>query len=174
MKPITLVIALFMTITSTAISRAQSSKDISLNQGVLLTALTSEYIMTGEIKVTNVNIKAVRDFTRLYRNITDAKWFTTDKGYSVSFYSNGKNTKVEYHSKGWRLYSIISYTEKDLDFSIRDLVKRNYYDSNIIGIQQFEFANNKTLYIIKMMDMQSKVATLKVSEGQIEDITDRR
>jgi hypothetical protein len=69
-----------------------------------------------------------------------------------------------------RQYSIISYTEKYLAFEIRDLVKRNFYDHNIIGVHQFEFENDKTVYVIKMTDAQSIAMTLKVYDGQVEVI----
>ena len=170
MKQISLAIALFMLIASSGNSNAQSKNYVTLNYTALVSGTMNKNIL-AEIKVTKANIKAVRDFTRLYKNVSDAKWYTSEKGYSATFDINGKNIKVEYDLAGWRLYSMISYTEKDLDLNIRDLVRRNYYDSNIIGVHQFEFANNKTLYVIKMLDTKSKATTLTVSDGQISDIT---
>ena len=88
----------------------------------------------------------------------------------ASFASNGTHTKVVYDIKGHGKYAIISYTEAKLDRNIRTLVKSTYFDANIIGVHQFEFGN-KTVYAIKMQDQQSNFLTLKVSDGQIEDIT---
>ena len=156
MKPVVSAIALLMFLATSQMSSAKSNIFPSGLPGV-----------PGEITVTNVNIKAVRDFARLYRNINNAKWYTTGKGYSASFDMDGKNIKVVYDINGMRQYTIISYTEKYLDFGIRDLVKRNFYDHNIIGVHQFEFENNKTVYVIKMIDAQSNAMTVKVYDGQI-------
>lgn len=124
-----------------------------------------------ETKVTGINFKALRDFSRSYRNVNDAKWFITKNGYTASFDSKGINTQVIYDSRGWQLYSMLSYPENKLSPKIRHLVKSSYYDADIIGIHQFEFNNNKTVYVIKMLDKQSQPMTLKVYNGQIEDIT---
>ena len=156
MKPVVSAIALLMFLATSQMSSAKSNIFPAGLPGV-----------PGEITVTNVNIKAVRDFARLYRNINNAKWYTTGKGYSASFDMDGKNIKVVYDINGMRQYTIISYTEKYLDFGIRDLVKRNFYDHNIIGVHQFEFENNKTVYVIKMIDAQANAMTLKVYDGQI-------
>src|SRR5688572_4548376 len=40
----------------------------------------------SETRVTNVNIKAVRHFMRSYKNILDAKWYTTESGFTAIFF----------------------------------------------------------------------------------------
>ena len=160
MKPAISAIAFIMFMATSQVITANNS---------LHTTPGLEHV-TGEISGTNVNIKAVRDFSRLYKNINYAKWYTTGQGYSASFDLDGKNIKVVYDVNGIRLYSIISYTEQKLDLNIRDLVKCKYYDHTIIGVHQFEFENNKTVYVIKMFGTHSNAMTIKVCDGQIEQI----
>jgi len=168
MKQIILSIAIFLMIASSKNSSAQSNNDVALN----LTSLISSTLKgtAVEAKVTSVNVHAMRDFNRAYKNISDAKWYTTEKGYFVSFDADGKNTKIVYDSRGQRSYAIISYTEAQLDRNVRTQVKSVYFDAAIIGVHQFEF-DNATVYVIKMLDQHSKPLTLKVTDVQIEDIT---
>ena len=91
----------------------------------------------------NVNIKAVRDFFRSYKNIGNAKWFKTESGYVAHFLSKGIDTKVAYDVKGRWLYNLLEYTEGNLAFEIRHLVKSKYYDDDILIVHQYEFDNTK-------------------------------
>lgn len=169
MKQFFLSIAVLVLSLSTKNSPAQSANDIALNYSSALSALADNN--SAAIAVTRVHIKAVRDFNRSHKNSPDAKWFRTDKGFSASFSSDGKNTKAVYDAKGNRQYEIISYIEQHLDAGIRKLVKSTYYDNTIIGVHQFEFENNKTVYVIKMLDQKSAPVTLTVCDGQVNDIT---
>ena len=166
-----LTLVILMMIASSQESYAQSSNDIALNIPALLAAIPSESAKSErEVRETEVNVRAMRNFTRSYKNIPGVKWFTSQSGHFASFVSNGTHTKVVYDIKGNRAYAITSYTEAKLDRNVRTLVKSTYFDSNIIGVHEFEF-DNKTIYVIKLQDSRSNFATLKVSEGQIEDIT---
>jgi hypothetical protein len=155
MKPITTAIAFIMCMATSQMTTAAGNNPPAT---------------TGEIAATSVHIRAARDFARLHKNIRNVKWYATAKGYAASFDLDGKNIKVVYDNNGMRQYSIISYTEKYLDYIIRDLVKRKYYDHTIIGVHRFEFENGKTVYVIKMTDEDANAMTLQVYDGQIEVI----
>ena len=169
MKQVLLSTAIFLMTTSTNYSSAQNSNAASLNLNTLISATLEK---ASEVKVTRVNFRAMRDFSRSFKNAPDAKWFKTDKGYFASFSEKGVNTKVIYDSRGQRSYSIISYPESKLNRQVRSRVKSVYFDATIIGVHQFEF-DNKTIHVIKMLDQNSKPMTLAVSDEQIEDITTR-
>ena len=168
MKQIILSTAIFlMTVSSNNLS-AQSSNDVALNLKSLISGDVIE--KSAEAKATEVNVRAMRDFKRSYKNTPEVKWFKSDKGYFASFSADGANTKIVYDSKGNRVYAIISYPEAKLDRQVRTQVKRIYFDATIIGVHQFEF-DDKTVHVIKMLDNHSTPMTLKVCDGQIEDIT---
>ena len=168
MKNIILSIAI-VAITTAASTRsiAQSNRDVAINYR-LSSALTGNESAT-ETKVSGVHTKALRNFARTHKN-QDANWFKTDKGFTATYLSEGKNAKSVYDTKGIWQYDIISYTEAYMDAGIRDLVKSRYYDYAIIGVHEFIF-DGKTVYAVKMVDQRSNFLTLKVSDGQIEDIT---
>ena len=170
MKQIILSAAIFLMTTSTNHSSAQNNNNVVLNLKSLISAALIE--KASEAKVTEVNARAMRDFSRAFKNAPETKWFKTDKGYFASFSENGKNTKVVYDSRGQRNYSIISYPESKLNRQVRSRVKSVYFDATIIGVHQFEF-DNKTIHVIKMLDQDSTPMTLAVTDEQIEDITTR-
>lgn len=148
------------------------AKGASVNRNVMSEFIRSNRIL-GETKMMNVNINAVRDFTRSYKNVRDAKWFHTEGGYVASFLSHGTYTKIAYGHKGRWLYNLLEYTEANLAAEIRHLVKSRYYDHDIFVIHQYEFDDNKTVYLIRMQYQDSKSITLKVFDGEIEVIASR-
>ena len=125
----------------------------------------------AEIKVTAVNINAVRDFTRVHKHVTDPKWFKTEGGYVASFRSKEIFRKIVYDDNGRWLYNLLEYTEAQMSFEIRNMVKSRYYDDDILVIHEYEFPNNKTVYLLRMQDRQSNIVTLKVCNGEMEFIT---
>jgi hypothetical protein len=140
----------------------------------MLKEFTLSNRISSEIKVTGVNIKAVRDFARSHKNISDAKWFKTEGGYLADFLSNGVYTKIVYDDKGSWLYTPLEYTEANLAYEIRHMVKRQYYDDEILVIHEYEFDNNRTVYIIRMQDKKSNIITIKICDEEIKDITQRK
>jgi hypothetical protein len=197
MKQISLIIAFLMMITTPGNSGAQSTNVILLEQFDSTDSLTAKLpykkksktkvasvntnalnnfvrsnTIISETKVTNVNIKAVRHFIRTYKSIPNVKWFKTGAGFLAHYSSKGIDTKIVYDEKGGWFYNLFSYTEASLAFEIRDMVKRKYYDNDILAVYQFDFNNKASVYIIRMQDQQSKIIALKVCDGEIVDITD--
>lgn len=142
---------------------------LNINANELNSFILSHKIHS-EVKVTTVNIKAVRDFIRSYKHIPDPKWFKTEGGYIASFPSKGIFRKIAYDEKGRWLYNLLEYTEAGLAFEIRDMVKSRYYDHDILVVHQYEF-EGKTIYLIRMQDRKSNIVTLKVFNGDMEVIT---
>ena len=153
-------------------TKKHKGKEASLNRNAVSEFSRSNRILS-ETKMIKVNMNAVRHFTRLYKNVNDAKWFETDGGYVASFCSNGTYTKIAYSYKGVWLYNLLEYTEANLSFEVRHMVKSRFYDHDILVIHQYEFADNKTVYLIRMQNQDSRLITLKVFDGEIEVITPR-
>lgn len=176
MKKLILPIAIMMLQFITSSTYAQPGSDVAFLNPTIIAGYLREANIAAmfETKVTKVNIKAARDFSRSFNDPADVKWYSSPDGFSASFDSEGVNTKVLYDKKGRRIYSIKSYTENKLDRKIRTRVRRNYFDDTIIGVHQFEFENNKTVYVIKMLGQNSQPKTLTLCDGLINDITTRK
>ena len=198
MKQVFLVTAFLVMIASSKNSTGQSTNDVAFNHSTStgnfqtispdkkktkarvpkvdlkeLKSFTLSHKILSEIKETHVNIKAVRHFMLSYKNTSDAKWFKTEGGYVANFVTKGTYTKIVYDEKGRWLYNLLEYTEANLAFEIRHMVKRRYYDDDILLVHQYEFDNNKTIYLIRIQDKQSNIKTLKICDEEIEDITQR-
>src|SRR5687767_8567407 len=94
-----------MTASSTHLS-AQSSNDIALNLAGLIAETSGIRKMKAtEARPTEVSIRAMRDFTRAFKNVPEVKWFKSESGEFASFVSNGTHTKVLYDNNGYRCYS---------------------------------------------------------------------
>ena len=170
MKQALFSITMILMIASSKYSTAQSRTDLALNFPGLITSSSPAEPRSTETTASEVNVRAMKDFNRAYKNVPDVKWFNSESGQFASFSSNGTHTRVVYDVKGRRAYTIISYIEAKLNPSVRNLVMSKYYDAAIIGVHQFEFGN-RTVYVIKMLDQQSTPLTLQVIDAQIEDIT---
>ena len=196
MKQIFLIVVVFMMIASSKNAGAQWNNSVAFNQpsstdnvkaippekkknktrlpNINSTELNSfilSHRIQSEIKATAVNIQAARDFTRSHKHVTDPKWFRTEGGYLANFLSKGIFRKIVYDNNGRWLYNLLEYTEACLPFEIRDRVKSRYYDDDILVIHEYEFPNNKTVYLLRMQDRQSNIVTLKVCNGEMEFIT---
>ena len=63
----------------------------------------SNSVPDSQVTVLNyINIKAIRDFTRSYTNVTDAKWFKSNSEYMVYFTSDGIRSRIYYDKNGSR------------------------------------------------------------------------
>jgi hypothetical protein len=177
MKQIFSALAVIIMITSSKNSGAQNTNEVAFNNSTSTVNLpanfpdkkTSETKVTY-LKVTQVNISAVRNFIRYHKNVSDERWFKTKDGYIANFLSKGIDTRIVYDDKGRWLYNIFVYSEDKMPFNIRHSVKSQYYDDDITEIRQYE-TRDKTVYIVFMKDQQSNTEILKVSDSEMEDIT---
>jgi len=177
MKQIFSALVVIIMIISSKTSIAQSKNDLVFNDTSDAGDMSlespdknkSERKLTY-VKVTQVNINAVRHFIRSHKNVSDERWFKTKDGYIANFLSKGIDTRIVYDDKGRWLYNLLVYTEDKLPLDIRHRVKSEYYDDNITEIRQYE-TRDKTVYIVLMKDQQSNTKILKVSDDELKDVT---
>jgi hypothetical protein len=148
---------------------AQSKSELAFNNTSIVVnmLLRSPDKKTFETKVSTVNIKAVRDFTRSYKNV-EARWFKTEGGYIANFLSNGIDKRIVYNDHGGWLYNLLTYTEDHLPTDVRNMVKSNYFNYDIVVVFQYDLKDG-SVYIIKLKD-QSNVKMVRVCDGEMEEI----
>lgn len=181
MKQIFSTLAVILMITLSENCIAQSKNDVAFNDSPNVADMPfnpdkntfetkGTHAKATYLRATQVNINAVRHFTRSYKNIEDARWFKTDDGYIANFLSKGIDTRIVYDDKGRWLHNIFVYTEDKLSFNMRHRVKSEYYDDDITEVRQYE-TRDKTVYIIFMKDQQSNTKVLQVTDDEIKDVT---
>lgn len=113
-----------------------------------------------------ISTRAVRNFTREYKNIPDAKWFKYENGFAVYFTSDSIQKRIFYNKRGDRTCVIRDYCEDRLPREIRHLVKSTYYDFDIYLINEVTM-NGITAYVVKIQDKTS-MKEIKVVGGVVE------
>jgi hypothetical protein len=113
----------------------------------------------------DVNISAVRDFTKNFKNATDVKWVKNENGASVYFSIDGIKMRSSYNAKGKKEYTLKYYDESKLPADIRHLVRSTYYDYRI-AIATEVVRNQQTSYLVKM-ENDKEFMTIKVDDGDL-------
>ena len=123
-----------------------------------------------DLRLNDVNLKAVRDFTRKFKNAGNAKWYQTSEAFVAQFNSEGIETKVIYDLNGNWHSMLRTYSEDKLLFDVRHIVKSKYYDYDIMVVYEITHPDNLT-YILKIEDSK-RIKTLRVGDGEMEVIGD--
>jgi len=123
---------------------------------------------TGNIATASISAKAVKNFTKTYKEADNAGWFVIKDGYLAEFKHDGITTKVYYDPKGRWVGNIRSYFEEKLPRSIRHLVKSHYYDYNIYYVHEVTVADGITVYLVKIEDKIS-LKTIRVQDGEMDE-----
>jgi hypothetical protein len=114
---------------------------------------------------TEVNINAVRDFSRKFKNAANVKWVKNENGSSVYFVMDGVKMRSSYNTKGKREYILKYYDEVRLPETIRHLVRSSYYDYRIAIVTEVE-RNGEISYLVKM-ENDKEFMTIKVDDGEL-------
>jgi hypothetical protein len=121
-----------------------------------------------ETPVNVINSKAVRDFNKEFKQVSDEAWFATDDGFVVKFKQDGVKTRADYNKKGHWLHTIRTYDENKLPPDMRHLVKSSYYDYDILQVQEIEKPYNTFTYIVHR-EGKTKLINLRISDGDMEE-----
>jgi hypothetical protein len=117
-------------------------------------------------KTSAINRKALKDFTKHYKNATNQTWYKLADGNSIArFTSGGVDTKVFYNARGQWLYDLFTYTEDKLPVEIRNMVKSTYFNFDIFLCQELK-SQDGHVYLIKMQN-EKTVKTAKIIEGEM-------
>jgi hypothetical protein len=114
----------------------------------------------------SVNMKALKDFNKTFKEVDDANWFKTKEGFIAQFKKDGISTRVDYNRKGRFLAMIRYYDENKLPKDVRHLVRSNYYDYKINLVIEVTY-DNITAYLVKIED-EKTTKTIRVIDGEWE------
>jgi len=124
----------------------------------------------GTVFLNDINIKAVREFSKSFRQVQDVKWQIIIEGFVAIFTKDSVRTHVFYNKKGIYMSMVRYYSENRLPPQIRHLTKSNYYDYSIYYITEVEY-NSTIVYFIKLEDKICwKTISIKDGEIQVLDI----
>jgi hypothetical protein len=113
-----------------------------------------------------VNIKAVQQFMKTYKDAANIRCRKTDNGFRVHFTNGDIQYRIFYSKKGLPVSVIRYYGEDKLPSKIRHLVKSNYYDYSISSVAEVNH-RGKTAYMVKM-ENKTSVKTVKIRDREME------
>jgi hypothetical protein len=117
----------------------------------------------------DIDSRARRDFSNNYKNVTDEKWTVTDEGFNVNFTIDEVKYSVRYDKKGYRLFTLRKYSEKNLPKNIRTLVRSNYFDYNIKSVDEISKPLMSIVYVV-LLEGDKEWIKVKVQDGEMTEV----
>jgi hypothetical protein len=99
--------------------------------------------------VTGIHVRAVKNFNRDYKNVTNAKWYNSAKTIVASFNEGGKSNTVVYYKNGRWLHTLINYDESHLAEDVRSLINENFDKFKITWVTEVHEAD-KVMYFVNI------------------------
>jgi hypothetical protein len=124
--------------------------------------------VSSSVDPNNLKSRAVRNFVRSYKNVSNEKWYNVQDGFIAMFILDDINYRVDYDKKGNWLHTIRTYNENKLPPDVRHLVKSSYYDYNISLVQEIETPREPFTYVVHL-DGKTKLINLRVSNGEMDE-----
>jgi hypothetical protein len=87
---------------------------------------------TGTLHRSDIRSKAVRNFVRSYKNVSNEKWYNVQNGFIAMFILGDINYRVDYDKKETGFIPCGPMMKINCLPDIRHLVKSSYYDYNIV------------------------------------------
>lgn len=119
--------------------------------------------------LSGISTKAIKDFSKTHKNVSNEKWNTTADGFSATFTENDAYNVVFYSKKGSWVGEMKGYVEEKMPAAIRKIVKREYYDSKITYVQEVETLNSyrNVTYIVHLEDANT-IKLVRVCDGEMD------
>jgi len=116
----------------------------------------------------DLNMAAVRDFTRRFKTAATPVWFKVgNTGWVAKFEEPHLKYQVAYTRNGSWTYTMRAYREKLLPQEVRHLVRSGYYDYAITGVTEMEQYNIIGVVYLVYLEDETSFMTLTVYEGGI-------
>ena len=122
------------------------------------------------LSLTEVNTKALREFRKEFKGVSNEEWFPISMGYSAEFTSESIRNTVVYDKKGNWKFTISHYSEYKLPAEIRATVKSTYYDYSITLVEEIH-VQEKIIYLVHMQN-ENTWKNVRICDGDMELIED--
>lgn len=83
------------------------------------------------------------------------------------FYIDNISHRAFYSGKGKWLGTVSSYDGSKLDKNVSDRIKSNYYDFNIVYVNQIDMPRNKIFYIVEIQNEKS-IRKIRVDNDEMD------
>jgi len=160
------ILALFATAKN---AQGQAENALAFNDTRSVTVSNSS---TSKISRTSVNLKALKDFSKSFHEVSNEKWFKVPGGVIANFLFKGIDFRIKYDENGKWLYNLLTYPEDNLPSDVSSLIRSRYYHYEIEFCNEYQLSNS-TIYVVKMNDDKS-IKTIRIADGEMEVIADNK
>ena len=124
---------------------------------------------TNKLYRNEIDSRAKRDFSNTYKNVSNEIWTVTDEGYNVNFSIDEIRYSIRYDKKGYRLFTLRKYSEKQLPKNIRTLVRSTYFDYSIKSVDEIVKSLNPPVYVV-LLEGDKEWIKVRVEDGEMTEI----
>lgn len=151
---------------------AQNSKNVSsINDSKTFeSSLTGADKATAAADLSNIHVRAIKDFSHAYKDASETRWSKIKDGYVAWFKVNNIVNRTFYDKGGNWHFTVSYYDEKNLNRDVRAIVKRTYFDYSIVSVQEVRI-DDKTIYLVHVQDDQN-FKVLRICDGEMETVQD--
>ena len=140
---------------------------------LLITSIWIGFVLLASANVPGDNspdIRAVRNFTRTYKDASNAKWESLkDGGCVCRFVQNGVMKRAIYDERGGWLTTIAGYTEEHLPNDVRRQVRSVYYDYSILYVNEIDMPGKPVAYVVQVQDRRT-IRIVRVVDDEMEEV----
>jgi hypothetical protein len=122
-------------------------------------------------KKLTANEKAVKDFTKQFKNAVTLTIYSAGDGFIVNSDSAGNKVTSAYNKKGSWVYTIERYATDKPVAEIVDIVKDSYENYTIAGMEKIDQPGFNTVYIVHLENCHS-IKTVRVTNEEVELVQD--
>jgi len=124
-----------------------SIEKIQTIEPFVATATFPAGIIKADDDLSNINIRAIRDFSKQYKHATNVQWSNHGKVITASFKENDIQNTVVYLKNGRWLHTLIRYDATHLNDEVKSLVTNTYKNFEITGVTEVHEANLVAYFI---------------------------
>jgi hypothetical protein len=123
-------------------------------------------LSAGAIRSDRAAMRATRDLWDRVGDQKEEAWYKLPKGYLATYTEDGVESRHVYDQRGDWLYSLMTYSEKNMPAEVRKEVKSNYYDYSIGWVK--EVRQGEDIVYVVHVENGSEWKDLSVQDGQIQ------
>lgn len=115
----------------------------------------------------SANAKVNKAFGQFFKNATNLVWEEKNKKYLVEFVENDQQNRALFTKSGDLIYHICYSSEKQLPKEVRAIIKREYFDQNIIRVLKIN-QQRKSTWVVCLEDPKEYVY-VRVENMELEE-----
>ena len=125
-----------------------------------------EVTISGTASKVTITRQVSQSFNHLFKGAELPVWYEANKNFIVNFILNNQKNKAEFTRGGRLLYLLVYGTEKEMPADVRAIVKRTYFDYDILSTIKINF-DGRTVWVINVQDA-NQAFVLRVEDDDMQ------